>query len=239
MSASSTDPPDLKPSDTPDEATLPQTSNDEVPTVKHMEHLHHSQGEGNKPRDVGELRTPTSESPKTKDGYTVSEPNNATQVTNKVPITASEDLDVIATLDVEHTKKTNNKKVEGQKKKEGGEKGENRTEDMRTVKEGKDGREVNEEGEAKIDIKSEEKTDGATDSESSLSTIDSDDLDELAWIPGKPEDIVAKHQECSAKYARVTGAYVEGLEARVGMLESHVRKLQTLVDLKKPSEGIK
>ena len=241
MSASSNDLPDLKSSDTPDEATFPLTSNDEVPTAKPTEHLHHPQGEGNKLRDVGELGTSIVGSPITKGGYAVSRLANATHDTNKVPITASEELDVFATENVEHTEKTGAENVEGQKKREAGEKGEYKIEEKGTVAGNNEGRERegNEEGEAKREIESEEETDGATDSESSLSTIDSDELDELAQLPRKTDDAVAKHQQRSAKYARVTGSYVEGLEARVGMLESHVRKLQTLLKPNQPLEDIK
>ena len=243
MSSSSTDLAQLKPSDKHNEAALPITSNGEVPTVNPTEQVHHSQRQGIQPPHVGRVRTPISESPITIGGDTVSGLVDFTQGASTVPVTASKDLDVIATAEVEHNDMTEVEKVEGQRKRQGEKKGKDTTEEMETLagnKEGQEGGENFEQGEGKRETKAaEEEIEEVTDEESSISTIISDDLDEQPWLPRKTEDIVAEHQQRSAKYARVTGAYVEGLEARVGMLESHVRKLRTLGDLSKPLEIIK
>lgn len=41
------------------------------------------------------------------------------------------------------------------------------------------------------------------------------------------DDAIREIRDVSDEYAKVTGLYVEGLQARVSRLESHVRELQT------------
>ena len=201
--------------------------------MKPAENLHPSQREGNKPHDTGELHTPSSESPVTKDGDAV-RTLDITQDDSTVPISDSKELEVIATVKVETNQRTDAEK-EGEKaggKARDGEKNEGEKTSVTEEKKGK------EEGAGEKKKRAEAGKEKTADDDSILSTVDSDDLDELSWLSDETEDMVAKHQQHGAKYARVAGSYVKGLEARVGMLENHVRKLQTLLDSDKPLKDI-
>ena len=241
MSSPRTDLPVFEPSDTPYQAALPQTNNDQDPPAQLTGHKLRSQREGYSPGGASEQQTPDSESPIAKGEDIVSRLASATQDADNVAFTASKDLEAMSIVRMEHTESANAEKEVEQGEEEGRGDGGNNTEGKEIVAGGKEGQE---EGDRKERIKAEEgkeeaTEERATEGDSSPSTVDSDELNELDNLlcnPDKTEDLVAEHQQRGAKYARVTELYVEGLEARVGMLEKHVRKL---LDSNKPLENIK